>query len=800
MSATAESALKSVWRYFKVISRQIRTSLLARIPEKVIIYASYTSNALLITSQYIFRNTLSEDNVYILLLELIVVAQLFLPMLLLDLIPMFHYFVLLGFIAAGSFLYLVPNFPVYYYMLTLITVLILLKVEPVMPPSPTLVKISTRLRRALKKAQIPRTVEEVKFSFKVSMIHLISLAMSLIIFFTQRYPPSILVASYSAIAFLVFFMGIGTSPLVRVPKAKYSLSLLFVLRYPFLFRLANNMKMKIHPLTERAGVLIYELEYVAKYVAYITWYVMVLPAIYLMLFAYLPLNVFLTILPTPLIVVAMLYYYPFLSLTSKERSRKNNVEKEYPIFLAYASALVSAGYTLYQVFKDLATGKGAELLKAFTNEARYFLSFIDKQGLPELRAIERYAATHPSSEYRNFILGYMHQRQLGGRISMYMEQKLIEALDAFKRRMENYVNQITTLAEIALTVLTIPTLPMVVGFIIAPEIVYNMLFLQLFVFVPAVGFMFYSVAASIQPEFKDEYKFTYIPSVVLGAAGLVVSLLLIRQNLVAGISFIGGMIALGYYIEYSRFRRIYGEIEKTLPQLFRDLSELRQMMPISEALNRMVKMGYPKHVTRILQKVAAQRAQGIKLTEQPWASKSWFWKFTQFIIGKIEESGGGTAELFRQLMLFFTEFNNIMSSVRSALKIYEFVIYTIPAIFAVVSYSTLGIFVAMSQVSQSMGIGNMTAEAGAQLGAQFPQLMKLFKGIEPTVLLINDIIIVEMSFILGLLGGKVVSGTLRDTRALAITLLITSIVIIVAPQFVTNLIQQAAAGQQIPKP
>jgi len=788
---SSSSIMKKVREYIKAVLRQTKISIKAKIPEKVVIYATYASNIALILVQYIFRNILSESNPVVFIIDVIVAAQMFLPVLLLDLVPLFHYFVLVGCIVTGSLLYLVPIFPNYYYMLTFAVVATLTKLEPVLSTSPTVVKITTKAKRALKKAKIPRTIDEVKFSTKLSIIHIVSIIISLIVYILKSYTPAILVTTYASIAFFFFFFGIGASPTMRTPKMKYSLTLLFVLRYPFLFNIANKIKMKIHPLVERAGVLIYELEYVAKYLAILIWYILFLPTIYLLIFVLLPLNILILVAPIFLVIPAVLYYIPFISLSNKIRARKSAVEKEFPIFIAYATALTSAGYTIYQVFRDLAVGRGAELLKAFAREAKYFLSLIEKQGLPEIRALERYATTHPSSDYRNFLMGYMHQRQLGGRISIYMEQKLMEALDMLKRRMENYVNQIVTLTEIALTVLVLPTLPMIVGFIIAPDIVYSMLLMQMLVFVPAIGFMFYSVASAIQLEFRDEYKFTYIPSVILAVIGLFISVFLAYQKLIAGLSFIVGMIALGYYIEFLRYKRVFSEIEKTLPQLFRDLSELRQMMPIAEALERMAKMGYPKHVARILQRAAALRSQGIKLTEQPWHSRSWFWKFTQFLIGKIEESGGGTPELFRQLMVFFTEFNNIMISARSSLRIYEFVIYAIPAIFAIVTYSTLGIFVAMSQVSQAMGVSQISSEAATQLGSQFPQLMRMFSGLDPIVLTMNDAIIFEMSLVLGFLAGKIISGTARDTRALAIAMIVTAIIVIIAPQFINSMIQQS---------
>lgn len=779
-----------LWR-LKALIHQFRISLKARIPEKVVIFGSYAANTLLIFSQYVFLRPTGETP-FVQFVDLVVALQLLFPFFLMDFVPLFHYFALVTFIVAGSVLNLVPEFPVYYYALTFVTIINIIKLEPILTTSPAIIKVTMKIRRATKKANPPKTKEEAIFIAKISAVHIASFVISIGIYVVKGYLPALAVSGYSLVALLFFFLNIGVNPLTKVPKEKkYSLTLLFVLRYPLLFRIANKMKMKIHPLTERAGVNIYELEYVAKYLAYFIWYLMILPTIILIAYTVVPWDIFLLILPALALIPAIVYYMPTVLLISKAKSRKNGVEKEYPIFLAYASALISAGYTLYTVFRDLARGRGAELFKTFTNEAKYFLSLVEKQGLPELRALERYASTHPSSEFRNFILGYMHQSQLGGRLSIYIEQKLMEALDTFKRRMENYVNQIVLLTEIALTVLVIPTLPMVIGFIIAPDIVYKMLFMQIFVFIPAVGFMFYSVTSSIQFEFHDEYRFTYVPSVVGAVAGLAVAIFFIHQKIFASIALIIGVAALGFYTEYAMQRRVFAEIEKYLPQVFRDLSELRHIMPIAEAIGRMTKMGYPRNVSRILRRLANLRTHGIRISEQGWHSKSWFWKFTQFLLGKIEESGGGTVELFRQLMLFFTEFNGIMSSVRAHLKIYELVIYAIPAIFGLTTYSTLGIFVTMTQVSKSMGFTTVSAQAMSQLGAQFPQLMRIFTGISPTVLLINDVIIFEMALVLGLLGGKIVSGTAKDTRALAISMIVAALVILLAPQFVQNMLYQS---------
>ena len=603
--------------------------------------------------------------------------------------------------------------------------------------------------------------------------------------------PAIIVLLYSLVLLSLIYFGVGASVLtIRKGKKKQPLTLLFVMRYPLLLTLADKMKKKLHPLCEKAGVLIYELEYVAKYISYMIWYLMALPVMYLVAYTILPFMLFVIVAPLLAVMMAVIYYMPFLIIKSKISSRKNNVEKEYPLFVVYASALTSAGYTLYQVFKDLTYGKGATLLKAFTKEAKYLASLVDRLGYSEIEAFSYYATNHPSPTLMNFILGYLNQRHLGTRIVEYMDTKVNEALDALRRRMESYVENITTLSEVALTVLVLPVLPMVVGFIMQPDMVFNMLLLQMLVVIPGMSLMFYTIANAMQFEFRDTYRFTYVPSVIMGLIGLGVAFLFLSSKLISAVSLIIGFIALGYYVEYLRERRVFGEIEKILPQFFRDLSELKTTMPISKALEEMSKMGYPVSVKRILRRIASLKAQGVRISEQPWLSRSWFWRFTQFLLGKIEETGGGTPELFKTLMLFFMQFNNIMASVRGRLRIYEFVVLMIPVIFGLVTYSTIGIFNTMGEMFSEQGVAS--ALTSSPLMIQIPSLARVFQGIDPMVFTINDILIVEMSFLLGLLGGKIVSGTLRDTRMLGLSLIVAAIVTYIGVQLGQMFLQMPA--------
>ncbi|MEM1694725.1 MAG: type II secretion system F family protein [Ignisphaera sp.] len=773
----------------KNIINRIKYFIKVRIPEKFLIITTYISNTILILLQYlIFKHIGGENNIVIMITDLIVGLQLSLPLYIMDFIPILHYIISISFIVSGIILGLIDSFPYYYYTIALVTSITLVKLEPILTTSPIISMISTKIDRAIRKGRLPRSKEEAIFNVKLSLVYIVGLLISIVLYVVKGYIPSLIVIIYNTAIIIFIMLNIATNPMVKIPKEKYSTTLLFVMRYPLLFRFINKMKMKIHPLTEKAGLLIYEVEYLSKYIASLFIYLMLLPTLIATLFVLVPIEMFLILLPIFIIIPLFLYYAPFIIMKNKAIKRKQLTEKEYPIFVIYASTLVSAGVSLYTVFKELATGRGANLLKSYTTDAKYITSLVEKQGIPEITALERYANTHPSSEVRNFILGYIHQQQLGGRMIQYLEQKVAEALDLLKRRMENFVKQIVMLTEIALIVLVLPTLPTILGFIIAPNIVYNMLFIQMFILIPVMAFIFNSVASAIMPEFRDEYRFTYIPSVIGGIVGLFIGFLMIHQKLLVSIAVIIIGIAVGHYIEYYKQRRIFAEIEKMLPQFFRDLAELRNTLPVTEALRRMSNMNYPKQFIKILKTAVSLRDQGLKFSEQPWLSKSWFWKFTQFLVGKIEEYGGGTPQIFRQLMIFFSEYGNIMYSAKSNLKIYEFVIYAIPIIFGIVMYSTLRIFISMSEVTTPLGSQEIT-ELITSLGAQFPQFTKLLTGIDPIVLLICDGIILEMSLLLGLFSGKVTSGTIKDTKALIISLIIAVLTILFIPDLILSVIR-----------
>ena len=778
----------SVMDYARMFLYTLRSSIRARVPEKVILVAIYISDFFLLLTHTILRSQITEATPLLIGVDVVVALENLLPFFMFDLVPLYHYLILVALLVYGSVMGLLSTYPLFYYLVALISVLTVLKVEPALPTHPVVMRIVMSTKKAIKRGV---DKEHLELSIRLAFVHIGGIIVSGTIFALTKNLTALVVLAYSLIALAMFILGIGGRPEVKWTKpSKASITLLFIMKYPFLYRHASKLKIKVHNLTERAGINIYELELVAKYMTYAIWVAMSLPTVYLILSTLLPfpmsLFIALGVTSAPLII----YYTPFMMLRAKIAERKSGVEREYPVFLAYAATMISAGMTFYSVFKDLATERGRRLFKAFHKEAKYFINLVERQGLPELRALDKYASTHPSAEMRNLINQYLHERTIGGRVSRLMEDKLHEALSLLTRRLERYVNNIMLMAELALIILVFPSAPMIIGFMISPGVVQSMVYAELFGFVPLTGLLFMFAAKAMSLSFDDEYPMSYIYSVIGGVASLVVALFIAPKNVVAGVAIVIAGIAFGNYIEYYRLRRQYQLIESIMPRLFRDLTELRQMMTITDALERLSKMHYPKQIARLLRKMVMLRKQGVKLIDQEWHSRSWFWRFAQFLLGKIEETGGGTQQLFRMLTEFFTEFNTIMSSARAQLRIYEVMIYASPLIFALITYSTLGIFTSMSSVVQTSGAMQqvMSGSINLPISGGLSNLLRFMRGIPPEIMVINDVTLLEMGLILGIIGGRIIAGTVRNTRILAISMIIVAVALIVAPQMISNLI------------
>ena len=754
----------------------IRYNIKKKYPESLLLSAIYASNIVLILFHLVYPSV-SEKNLLVSVIDFIVAVQLFLPVILMPFTPVLHYLVMLGIASFGLFHEQVAEFPVYYYTVIVVLVFATLKLEPILSTSPVIVKIEAKIKRNLKYTGLPKTREEWEFTLKTGWVYLLLTVLSAVIYAYRPGYPTLFALVYSLLAAVAYLYGLGAERISLTGKIRKSKSLILVMKYPILYSIAVKMKPRVSMLAERAGELIYELGFIAKFLIASIWVLLVSPAVTLMVYAILG-GVYALITGMTLIAVSvMLYYGPIITLNAKISARKKEVDQRYHLFLAYAYTLMSAGYSLYQVFKELLNERGKELFPRFHKEAKYFVSLIEKQGLSDKVAINRFAASHPSSIFRQFLLGYIHQVELSGNVEPYLESKLNEALSDLKNKLQTYVENLETIMNVALMVLILPLIVVVLSFILMPDMIMTTITAMAVFVIPLVGVLVYIAGTSFQVEYRNEYKLSFIPSIIGAIIGAVVGVYIGRYDKIAGLATALAGASLGYYIEFYRKKREYGAIESSLPQIFRDLTELRSIMPVSQAIVEMSKMNYPEAVRKLFARMATLRAQGVKISQQGWHSRAWAWKFLQFLLGKIEDTGGGTPGLFRQLMLFFTEMNNLIKATKYKLGVSELLIYISPILLGFTMYTTISMFAPVSKLAPQGILQNQQLVSSTVLNT-----IRFFsQGIPQGIITITEAIILEVAIVLGFIGGKLKSGTVKDTRILSISLIIVVLTLLLLP-------------------
>jgi Archaeal flagella assembly protein J len=204
----------------------------------------------------------------------------------------------------------------------------------------------------------------------------------------------------------------------------------------------------------RAGLLVHPHLYAARVILAVL--VSFLTAIYIAVIIVLSgstftvkvLALFLTIL-APTLTLAIGLLYPSL----KAEDRKRRVDSELPFLASYLSAMAIAGVDVMRALERVASLK---VFYGVRREAQMILRDVRFLGRNPLDAIEGNAVDHPSSYYRDFMLGYSASVKIGGNVIGYLEAKTndifrgrIEDLKIMSERLALYTELYIILAVIA---------------------------------------------------------------------------------------------------------------------------------------------------------------------------------------------------------------------------------------------------------------------------------------------------------------------------------------------------------------
>lgn len=197
----------------------------------------------------------------------------------------------------------------------------------------------------------------------------------------------------------------------------------------------------------KAGLAIHPVKYGARLIA-----VTVLAAVFtVVLFTVTALSLHLTPIQlvigimiavlTPIMVFTAGLAYPYVLTTL----RRSNVENELPFFMAYVATMVRGGYSLEKVIERVSQLK---VFKAIRDETRRVVTRVKMFGDDPITALEKVASAHPSSKFRDIMLGYATTLRSGGDVLHYLEIRTRELFEARATEVRNILNRLMSFLEV----------------------------------------------------------------------------------------------------------------------------------------------------------------------------------------------------------------------------------------------------------------------------------------------------------------------------------------------------------------
>jgi len=140
-------------------------------------------------------------------------------------------------------------------------------------------------------------------------------------------------------------------------------------------------------------------------------------------------------------VFASRLVYPYL----RASSRRVETENELPYFMAYLSTMARSGVSLERVLERVAM---LRVFKAIKLEAQRVLTRIKAYGEDPITAVENIALNHPSSKFRDVILGYTTTLRSGGDIVHYLEVRTRELFESRANEIKAILGRLTSFLEV----------------------------------------------------------------------------------------------------------------------------------------------------------------------------------------------------------------------------------------------------------------------------------------------------------------------------------------------------------------
>jgi flagellar protein FlaJ len=455
----------------------------------------------------------------------------------------------------------------------------------------------------------------------------------------------------------------------------------------------------------RAGLSIHPVKYVANVLMITTLTVVSSVACFLGLVFTGALKTTLELVVGVLVVVVLNVFvfattliYPYM----RSSSRKVETENELPYFLAYLSTLTRGGLSFDRVLSRVAE---LRVFKAIRLEALRVLTRIKAYGEDPITAVEKVALNHPSSRFRDVILGYTTTLKSGGDVVHYLEVRTREIIESRANEIKAIIGGLTSFLEIYTIFGVIVALALYVFFVVqaattaaqalrapgalAVSIDVTAPALYNFLVLPVLGLTIALAIHISQPRTPIGYSEVYLTMLSwLPVPVLVFILVLIATSgvdVLFGKLTLRGVVGFVYAtlfslialsippaVKHRSIVRRYRGIIKATADFLRDLSELRKTGLSPEKCIILTSSRDYRSLTPIVERAGVSLSIGLNLEEALRRAlrgcKEWFVIASFRFLADSIIVGGGSPEIIDVLARFTQTLSELEEETRRRMK------------------------------------------------------------------------------------------------------------------------------------
>lgn len=523
----------------------------------------------------------------------------------------------------------------------------------------------------------------------------------------------------------------------------------FIFKYNFIEKIRSSLKLKI-----RAGILEGGISgdsdlLAKKSIIYaLAGYIIMIPISIILMVVLNPLFIALAILPTAM------FGFGMLSNSSAKGQRKSSIEHELPIFVACTTIMANVNISLYAFMEKVSQSQTSlfPMLKEEIHKIhkkRTFMGQSDQEALHEL------AKTHPSESFQEFV----HNYSVAVDNSTTNTQNLLgtmtaNAFRAMKKQISDYASSAQSILQMVLLIMAImPILALTTTFISTGKDSISMVVMIIFI-IPILSIMMIFLINSKQPKTNIEVKVKYSGIIVGIIAGVVMFMMGLELHVIIGIA-----VSVACAVNFYQVRNFFGnveEIDEKLPEFLQSISSSNiEGIPVDKAIKKRVGVEKEGPFADMLVKISAQVVQGEKLSEcaEKVKTKSWLTKIVFFVLGQIQDAGGGSAETLNIFADMINEFQQAKQELVASLKSSIIMGYFIPMLMIMI--------VVMSQQMANSVNSDLVEVQGLPIS---------FPGAEESKQIENQsfFLVVISCICIGLIISKIVFFTLCHTKHVAI--------------------------------